>query len=389
MKKLVSFLMVTMMLVSLLALTVSAEQTNMEVTVPKFAKQPTFDGCVSVEEWGEKTLRMVTEGAATANDNEIGYNEELGLRNIFYYYAVEGISDTLAYDLWIRWDDQYLYVAAVVDDPDPFSLPKGGEEIWNGDMIQIRVDEKGPSASMLASTPDFNYKTDAFNGARFKKPWSSDKEVFNGIMGLVKGNTPTFWRCGKTYGDGWNLVNNDGALVGITCVENDDDTCTITYEGAIPWAAVNATLVPKTGDVYGMCVSVACSDSNELNAWLQWGHGVTSVDENVQPRGTRGGSQAIVLSDDAITPVDGYAVATEEVTEEVTEATDESPVITRGEESTNKAEENAATKDETKKPTNTGISDDGPSTGLIIGIVAAVLVVVAVVAVIIVKKKKK
>lgn len=389
MKKLLSFLMVAMMLSSLLALAVSAEQTNMEVTIPKFSAQPTLDGCVSAEEWGDVTVHMVTDGAATQNDNEIGYNDEYGLRNIFYYYAVEGLSDALSYDLWIRWDDQYLYVAAVVNDPDPFSLPKGGEEIWNGDMMQVRVDEAGPSAVMLASTPEFNYKTDAFNGARFKKPWSSDKEVFNGILGLVKGETPTIWRCGKTYGDGWNLAN-DGGLVGITTIQNEDDTCTTTYEGAIPWSAVNATLVPKAGDVYGMCVSVACSDSNELNAWLQWGHGVTSVDENVQPRGTRGGSQAIILSDDAVTPAEGYAVAT--TAPETEEATEEAPdvdePVASGDANETKAPDESKA-NTTKAPANTSpVDDEGLPTGAIIGIVVAVIVVVAVVAIVIVKKKK-
>lgn len=386
MKKLVSFLMVAFMLTSILALSVSAEQTNMEVTIPKFTAAPTFDGVVSAEEWGDVTVHMVTEGAATAEDNEIGYNEEFGLRNIFYYFALEGMSDSLSYDLWIRWDDQYLYVAAIVNDPDPFSLPKGGEEIWNGDMMQIRVDEAGPSAIMLQSTPEFNYKTDAFNGVRFKKPWSSDKEVFNGILGLVKGETPTIWRCGKTYGDGWNLAN-DGGLVGISYVQHEDDTCTTMYEGAIPWSAVNATLVPKAGDVYGMCVSVACSDANSLNAWLQWGHGVTSVDENVQPRGTRGGSQAIVLSDTAVTPAEGYATAGDGTTEPVESEPADEPADSGNAETKAPDETKANT---TKKPTaNTTVNvNDGLPTGAIIGIVAAVLVVVAVVVVIIVKKKK-
>lgn len=387
MKKLVSFLMVAFMLTAILAMSVSAEQTNMEVTIPKFTAMPTFDGVVSEEEWGDVTVHMVTEGAATAEDDQIGFNDEYGLRNIFYYFALEGICDSLSYDLWIRWDDQYLYVAAIVNDPDPFSLPTGGEEIWNGDMMQIRVDEAGPSAIMLQSTPEFNYKTDAFNGVRFKKPWSSDKEVFNGILGLVKGETPTIWRCGKVYGEGWNLAN-DGGLVGISYVQHEDDTCTTMYEGAIPWAAVNATLVPKAGDVYGMCVSVACSDSNQLNAWLQWGHGVTSVDENVQPRGTRGGSQAIVLSDDAVTPAAGYATAGDETTEpaETDEPADEP--AQSGDAQTN-APADQTTKTPNKTTANTTVNvEDGLPTGAIIGIVAAVLVVVAVVVVIIVKKKK-
>lgn len=397
MKKFVSFFMVAVMLVSMLALSVSAEQTNMEVTVPKFTSRPTFDGVVSEEEWGTKTLRMVTDGAATELDTEIGYNEELGLKNIFYYFAVEGICDTLAYDLWIRWDDEYLYVAAIVDDPDPFSLPAGGEEIWNGDMIQIRVDDAGPSAIMLAGTPDFNYKTDAFNGVRYKKPWSNDKENFNGIMGLVKGSandngvvegSPTFWRCGKTYGEGWDLTN-DGALVGITSIQNEDGTCTTTYEGAIPWSAINATLVPSAGATYGMCVSVACSDSNELNGWLQWGHGVTSVDENVQPRGTRGGSQAIVLSDESITPSDDYKKADETTAPAETTAEPDDDKADDDKANENVANTTAA-ENNNKKPANTTVADDsGIPTVAIVGIVVVVLAIVAVVVIIILKKKKK
>lgn len=384
MKKLVTFLMVAAMLTSMFALTVSAEQTNMEVNVPRFSKQPTFDGCVTPEEWGDPTVKMVTEGAATVDDEEIGYNEALGLKNTFYYFAVEGLCDELAYDLWLRWDDEYLYLAAIVNDPDPFSLPKGGEEIWNGDCIQFRVDEKGPSAVMLGGDPNFNYKTDAYNGNRFKKPWSNDKEVFNGIMGMVKGDTPTIWRCGKVYNEGWNL-GKDGGLVGASLVQNDDGTCKITYEGAIPWSAVNATLVPKTGDVYGMVVAVACSDSNELNGCLQWGSGVMFADQ--QPRGTRGGSQAIVLTADEIAPQDGYEIATE-APEETTEAT-EAPVVTT-KKPTN--EGNTTTKPQAGKPQNTApVEDDSsilenPILWVVVG-VAAVAIIAAVV--IVLSKKKK
>ena len=392
MKKFASFLMVAVMLASLLVISASAEQTNMEVTVPKFTKQPTFDGYVSEEEWGDVTVHVVTDGAATLDDNEVSYNEEFGLRNIFYWFDVEGASDSLSYDLWLRWDETYIYVAAIVNDPDPFSLPSGGEEIWNGDMLQMRIDEQGPSAIMLNEDPDFDYRTDAFNGTRYKKPWSNDTEVFNGIFGLVRGEVPTAWRCGKEYGNGYNL---DNALIGITYVANDDDTCTTMYEGAIPWADVNATLVPKSGDIYGMSVVVGCSDSNSLNAWLQWGHGVTSTPEGTdqpQPKGTRGGSQAIVLTDETtVTPADGYPVATTSPETTAPVDTEDTAVNTVATGSSNETDNDTTT----KAPANTNNTsannnnddDGGLSTGAIVGIVIAVVVVIAVVAFIIIKKK--
>ncbi len=392
MKKIVTFLMVVAMLASMCAIGVSAEQTNMEVTIPKFTAQPTFDGCVTEEEWGAKTLRMVTDGAATTEDTEIGVNEEYGLKNTYYYFALEGICDTLAYDLWLRWDDQYLYLAAIVEDPDPFSLPSGGEEIWNGDCLQLRVDEKGPSASMLPNNPNFNYKTDAFNGNRFKKPWSSDAEVFNSIIGLVKGDTPTIWRCGKTYGEGWNL-KDEGGIVGITCVQNDDDTCTTTYEAAYPWSSVNATLVPKAGDTYGVGVAVACSDSNELNGCLQWGSGIMFADE--QPRGTRGGSQAMILGADEVTPAENYAVATEPAETEDEPALTLPPVATGNEgaetDDVKATNDNNETKNEDNKPTTPTDNDKDEDDGIpvYVWIIIAVAAVAVVVVVVVVIKKKK
>ena len=178
MKKFASFLMIFAMLASLCAVGVSAEkgggQTNMEVTVPKFTAQPTFDGKVTEDEWGDATVHMVTDGAATLlNADKIGENEKLGLKNYFYWTEFEGFYDSLAYDLWIRWDDEYLYVAAIVNDPDPFSADHDGDNTWSNDMIQMYVDDLGPSSIMLNEDKEFNYKTDSFNGNRWSTAWKT------------------------------------------------------------------------------------------------------------------------------------------------------------------------------------------------------------------------
>ncbi len=384
MKKLVSFLMVALMLTALLAMSVSAEQTCQDVTIPKFTAAPSIDGVVSVEEWGEKTLRMVTAGAATETSEEIGYNEEYGLKNTFYYYALEGFCDGMGYDLWIRWDDEFFYIAAIVDDPDPFSLPVGGYEIWNGDCFQFYIEAEGPSAGMLASNPDWNWREDAYDG-ELNKPWHDpDAETLNVICGLVQETDADIWRAGPNYTDGWSLTE-DGGKIGIGLKKNDDDTNTITYEAAVPWTSVDATLVAKAGDIFGFTCVAAASDADGLNAWLQWGHGVMSVgNNNTQPVATRGGSQAVILGEDTVTPADDYPEAGDpdvDVTEDP--GLDDPDVTTQG--------------GLTPPPVVTTAKDDAPSTtvaegglptGAIIGIVAGVLVVVAVVVVIIVKKKK-
>lgn len=409
MKKFVTILAVFAMLASMLAVSVSAEQTCQEVTIPKFTAQPTFDGVVTVEEWGEPTVHMVTDGAATAEDDEIGSNEEYGLYNTFYWFLTESpeYDENLYYDLWLRWDEENLYVAAVVNDPDPFSLPKGGADIWNGDMLQFYVDVHGPSSIMTKQDPEWDYTTDEFLGARFNKPWLYEGSVFNGILGLVKGTTPTAWRAVAE----WNMETEGGAQIGITTTPNEDGmTCTNVYEAAIPWAIIaaektgptdlNTEFVPAAGDVYGMSFVVCCSDSAALTAWLQWGHGVCSVENNsTQPRGTRGGSQAVILGTDEIAPADEYDIyveTTAPVTEEeetdapatgaATEATEGDAT---GDATAEKPETEADDKDE--KPAaddKDDKKDEGDNTVIIIAAVAAAVIVIAIIIIVIAKKKK-
>ena len=65
-RKIISLLATAAILTSGLVMSVSAAQSNMEVNVPRFSTEPTFDGCVSKEEWGEPTAHVVTEGASPA-----------------------------------------------------------------------------------------------------------------------------------------------------------------------------------------------------------------------------------------------------------------------------------------------------------------------------------
>ncbi len=399
MKRSVIILTVFTMIASLFAVGVSAESTCQEVTIPKFTAKPTFDGVISVEEWGEPTVHMVTDGAATADDNTIGRNDEYGLVNTFYWFLFEDkeMDKNFYYDLWMRWDEENFYIAAKVNDPDPFSH----NDTWVGDKLEFILDVKGPSANMLAGYPDFDYKTDAFNGNRFKTPWSSDA-AFSTVVGLVDGKTPQLWR-GK--GD-WNIVKEAGGIVGITTTDNGDGmTCTTMYEVAVPWSVVaaegievtnlNPDFVPKAGDVYGIAAVVCCSDSDETNGWLQWGHGICYVSaDNIQPRGTRGGSQAMILGADEVTPADEYAVFVETtdaepetITLPVIDVVDTEDTDAPADEHNVTATATATATDVEDDSTNTDKDDDTLSAAVIIGIIAGVVVVAAVI-VIVIKKRK-
>lgn len=387
MKKLVTVFVMLAMLASILAVGVSAEMTCQEVTIPKFTAMPTFDGVITVEEWGEPTVHMVTEGAATVDDTTIGENEEYGLRNIFYWFEFEDqeMNENFYYDLWMRWDEDYFYIAAKVNDPNPFSQI----DIWTGDCFQFNVDVAGPSNNLLNKYPDFDYRKDSFVPT-YITPWSS-KAVFSSVASLVKGRTPTLWRAS---GD-WNIVNEGGGFVGITTKDNGDEmTCTNTYEIAVPWDVIAATgtkvedlnpdFVPKAGDVYGVAAVVLNTDSNKIYSWLQWGHGICYVDDkSTQPRGTRGGAQAMILGTDEITPEAGYetlAVTTEEpVTEEEEKVTLNRVTV---------VETEAETEDGTVAKTRVVVDKDNK---LVISIAVAGVAVIALAAVIIivVRKKKK
>jgi len=394
MKKLLTVFMLIAMLVPVFSVGVSAVQTNQEVTIPKFAAKPTFDGVVSVEEWGEPTVRVVTKGASTVEDNTIGGDEEAGCYNTFFWFLLEGPFDSLSYTAWLRWDEEYFYAAAIVEDPDPFVLPKGGEDIWMGDIFQFIVDLEGPSARMKALKKDFDYRTDEFRGKIFDLPWSHP-DVFNTIVGLVGGSDPTVLRCHGM----WNIDDTGEALVGINSIAHDDDTCTTTYECAVSWDVIAAETfeyndrkehTPVAGDVYGVALAVCCSDADALNAWLQWGHGICSVAyEYTQPEGTRGGSQAMILSGEEFTPAADYAVYFPPETEEVVST--EPPLITLPPITTAGDTEdvgNTPSNPSSRPSGNKTDDEDGLPIALVAGIGAGIVVIAAVV-VVIVKKKKK
>ena len=390
MKKIIALLCVLATLLSSIAVTVGAEPTCQQVTIPKFGAMPTFDGEISVEEWGEPTVHVVTKGAATEDDNEVGRNDEYGLINTFYWFKAEDkfMNDNFWYDLWLRWDDEYFYIAAKVNDPDPFSQA----ELWKGDTFRFAVDVKGPSAIVKKTKPEFDYTKDAFP-VSIVTPWSSTA-VFKALACYYKEKTPTLWR---DKGE-WDILDH-GGIIGVSTTENGDGvTCTNVFEVAVPWNVVaaeslkenafNDAFVPAAGDVYGVTAMVSCTDCNAYYGWLQWGMGIGSVTEkSSQPRGTRGGSQAMTLGTDVITPAVGYATAkvTETTTIQVEKpltrpvTTVDSDVLT--------GEDAKITVDKSGGLVDTdGSSFDG---NVIVIAAVAVLALAAVVVVIIIMRKKK
>lgn len=52
-------------------------------------------------------------------------------------------------DVWLQWDERYLYLAARVEDPTPLTNPHTGAETWNGDALELFLGARPRAAGPL------------------------------------------------------------------------------------------------------------------------------------------------------------------------------------------------------------------------------------------------
>ena len=173
MKKIISTLLVSIMILCTVstAIPVFADWglKIQSVNALYFDEKPTVDGIVSEEEWGPSTFEVDQSLAVqviTQNDYP-WYNDT----NTFFYRNPSGHYDAaslnMSYSMWLRWDENYFYVAAKVKDPDGHSLKNGKENTWNGDALQFRVDPAGANAVYDPLNPT------EYDAMEDGKPWSS------------------------------------------------------------------------------------------------------------------------------------------------------------------------------------------------------------------------
>ena len=121
-----------------------------EIEAPYFDTKPVIDGVVSVQEWGEASAYV---SQADVDDSKVILptdTPEANDLNTFFYrnpartFDVEQFS--MEYTLWLRWDEDYFYIAAKVKDKDGHSLKSGKKATWDGDALQVRVDPEGYNA---------------------------------------------------------------------------------------------------------------------------------------------------------------------------------------------------------------------------------------------------
>lgn len=330
MKKVLSFLMVCVMLASLCVLPTSAAQSNKDFDALAFgANKPTFDGVISAEEWGNYTVEVKGSEAAGKDATAVS------AANTTVWNEKEEAGDhaQLNYRIWLRWDNDYYYIAAEIDDYDGYYNKRSRGDIWNGDCFQFRVDDKGPNSAQAAAEDGYDHTVTAFNKEKYDKPWADVKNLMN--TGCAINTTST-----KDPKPRW-LYDMDSGLGDLTKKNKNHDSIAqfamevtpaatgelVTIEVALPWDMIIRGDQPinKTtygiGKVLGMSAVYlnSSSASEDWSGFLQWGSGITdrttyAMDDTEANKEGKlnpniyGGSQAITLvGTDALTgeKVDG------------------------------------------------------------------------------------
>lgn len=177
---------------------------------------------------------------------------------------------------------------------------------------------------MKSSNPDFNYKTDEWNTKRDyeknpKLAWRNPANIINAGFGLVRGISK------EAYDMESQKPMND-TLFGVRTVEKGDgvDTfnCENTYEIAIPWTTILANYPDfkvEANVLLGMSAGVLNSNGADINSLLAWGSGIFGGQAK-NARRTSGGSNAVTLSAEIVTPAAEYDKIIETETPETTEA---------------------------------------------------------------------
>lgn len=380
-----------MMLSAALALPASAAQSNVDVDALRFTEPPTIDGIISEEEWGAVTVTVRANEAATKEDDAVNRY------NTYIEYDDPNIFENMYYDLWLRYDDDYFYVAARVHDVDGHAASNPNAGIWNNDVVQLRIDPQGPNSAMLKKVENYDYKTTAYDYTRCNysdeknRAWQSGSKLIDACFALIHGTRPQAW-------DTEAVVPMETSVFDATTVKlgdgEEDFSCETSYEIAIPWAQIGDKVMgegyrAQTGDVLGMTLMVRNSCGASYDAILEWGSGL-NVNRAKEARKTSGGSNAVTLSEETFTPAAPYAVAGNE-TEDTTEAPADTTAPGPTDANTVADTQSGASDSSSGKPTDYSNVSGGVSIGVIIGIAAAAIAVavVAVLAAVIVKRKKK
>ncbi|HHT94203.1 MAG TPA: hypothetical protein GXZ66_11980 [Clostridiaceae bacterium] len=216
----------------------------------KFTKPPTIDGTISAEEWGDPTVKGIKHGEPS---NAIAKDS----------------SQDITFDVWVRWDDNNVYIALQTPDEKLINL-NTGELMWNGDAVQLEVDPLGNWQSQGKS--DYTYVSE-----------NAREIVYSNNSNDHKAQAWCYTLGGEPEGE-YSISNVDG---------------TTTYEISIPWSFFD---VDGPGEEIGLTIALLTCSSYTYDGWLEYGSGciMEKAEED------KSGNNKIVLSETEFTPADTY-----------------------------------------------------------------------------------
>ena len=319
-----------------------------------------LDGVVTEAEWGLPIAEITREYAATFKGTEPSGE------NTYWWHAAEGANlfDSafeLSYKVWMAWDEDYLYIAAVVDDPDgPFGNQLGAN-IWNGDCLQFMIDPEGPNSISGGTEYDpgvnpFPWHSSAVQTEEGRTVGGKTANIGVAYTGpTTKAGRPGMFDMSARYEptmitddagerrltwSGYDIYSYDfeheselapNPLMGekyayaaikpvLSRTPLNPNHYVTTYEVAIPWElccgseisfdkdteTVSYNIVEpgvKAGDEYGfsMVMLGGGRGGSDYNQWLTWGSGVCGAQTNgALEYPTAGGSNSLVLVSDEL-----------------------------------------------------------------------------------------
>lgn len=227
----------------------AADDAPDDLKVLQFDKEPEMDGKVTEAEWGTPTR---------AN---IKYPDNV-------WTDIDDDSDTsLEFTFWLRYTFKGFYIAFQTPDTSNFNQYVDNASIWNGDCLQMRIDEYGCTVDQgldPTATRDGNYSADyqefafALGGNGSGEEGECYSYCWHGIM------------------EGESLGSSNGKYTA------SNDGKTTTYELYIPWEDLVESN-PHVGTSYGYAICMLTATDGDYENWLEWGTGVVNGrDDNIK-----------------------------------------------------------------------------------------------------------
>jgi len=312
-------LIVAVMLFAMAAATIPAGAVQGEIDFVDalyFDVKPTLDGIVSEAEWGEVSVEVRQNEAATIDDTE-PVNNRFFMRNTAAVPGFDIDNLSMSYSLWLRWDENCYYIAVKVKDPDGHSLKNGRNFTWNGDSFQTRIDAGGYNASNPKGSEYYDAEKDG-------KPWSR-ANIPDFVAGFVEsaGGFSELWENETNKGITTFLGGTAEVSIAPTGAAYSTDTSGgyTTYEIAIPWGYIDTNSHEYSvysrknpnggiGREYGMSTVVYNADGTSgqamWNAALSWGSGIVNAQQDDYTK-TCAGSNCVTLSGDKVSENYAYS----------------------------------------------------------------------------------